>query len=156
MVLSFMPDNSRKRIGGNREALARPTFHQASARLPPSGALVRQLVRRANNSSCQNVFFTHPRFAFPSKHVDAHSPPLRRQTPPLGCEPCRVLIEEPASINSVSQERPATEVMNKKVIRHGQLEPGPACPFGEIIVIEEPQTEPPIEPADRFLNKRVS
>ena len=53
-------------------------------------------------------------------------------------------------------ERPAAEVVDEQVMRHGQLEPGPPRPLGQVVVVEEPQSEPLIEPADRRRTRPAS
>ena len=58
---------------------------------------------------------------------------------PLGREPPGVLIQQPSRIDAVAGERPAPEVMDKQVMSHGQLKPGPSRPLGEIIIVKEPQ-----------------
>ena len=69
--------------------------------------------------------------------LQSDSPSLWRRIPPLGRELRRVFIEHLFGIDSVAHERPAAEVVNEQVMRHGQLEPGPARPFGEVVVVEE-------------------
>ncbi len=67
---------------------------------------------------------------------------------PLTTELVAVLLEQLLRIDPRACERPAAEVVDEQVMRHGQLEAGPACSLGQVIVIEESQPEPLIEPAN--------
>ena len=43
-------------------------------------------------------------------------------------------------------------MMNEQVMGDRQLKAGVACPLGQVIVIEEPQPEPFIQPADFLID----
>ena len=57
-----------------------------------------------------------------------------------------------SGIDAIANERPAPEMMNEQVMGHRQLKAGAACPLGQVIVIEEPQPEPFIQPADLLID----
>ena len=42
--------------------------------------------------------------------------------------------------------------MDEQIVCHRQLEPRSARPFGQIVVIEEPDPEPSVEPSDGVVN----
>ena len=80
--------------------------------------------------------------------LQRHPSPVRPRQPPLVREPPGVLIQQFPGIDPIAGKRPAAEMVNEQVMGHGQLKPGPPRPFGEVIVIKEPQpnrsSSPPI------------
>ena len=71
---------------------------------------------------------------------------------PLGRELSGVVVEQLFAIDSVAGERPAAEVVDEQVVGNCQPKPGPQGPFGEIVVVKEPQSKSFVEPADLFVN----
>jgi hypothetical protein len=63
-----------------------------------------------------------------------------------------VLVQQLLGIDPVALKRPAAEMMNKQIIRHGQIKSSPPRPLGQIIIIKEPDSKPLIGPADRLVD----
>ena len=61
-----------------------------------------------------------------------------------------VLLEQRLGVDPRAGEGPAAEVVHEQVAGHGQLEAGPAGPHRQVVVVEEAQAEPLVEPADRL------
>ena len=76
-------------------------------------------------------------------------PPAARHRPHLSANRRAFSSSSALGIDPVAGERPAAEVVDEQVMGHGQLEPGPPRPLGQVVVVEEPQAEPLVEPADR-------
>ncbi len=64
---------------------------------------------------------------------------------PLGGEAACVFVEELLGVDAVADERAAAEVVNEQVVGHRQLESGPPRPFGQVIIVEEAESEPFVE-----------
>src|SRR5208337_5316884 len=71
---------------------------------------------------------------------------------PLMGELVAVLLEQTLGVDAVPLERATPEVVDEQVMSHGQLETGPACSLGQVIVVEQPQPELLVEPADGFVD----
>ena len=74
--------------------------------------------------------------------------PEAASCPHLAANRRGVLLQQPLGVDPVADERPAAEVVDEQVMGHGQLEPGPTRPLGQVVVVEEPQPEPLVQPAD--------
>jgi hypothetical protein len=72
-----------------------------------------------------------------------HPPAPGHILSPLVREPPRVLLEQRRGVDAVASEGPAAEVVDEQVLGHGQLEAGPPCPLGDVVIIEEADAEPP-------------
>jgi hypothetical protein len=73
------------------------------------------------------------------------------QSPFVGESP-GIFVEQFAGIDPITGKCPAAEMMNEQVMRHSQLKARLPRPFGEVIVIKEPQSKPFVEPADLSIN----
>ena len=98
------------------------------------------------------LILIRPNQWLPAPRPERRRTPLATTHPPLLRELPPVLLEQSLRINPRSRKRPAAEMMNKEVVGDGQFKAGPPRPDGQIIVIEEPQPEPLVEPADRLIN----
>src|SRR5271165_2380328 len=89
-----------------------------------------------------------------SLHTGPHAPALtnHRQSPLMG-ELLAVLLEQPFGVDAVPLERATPEVVDEQVMSHGQLETGPACSLCQVVVVEEPQPELLVEPADCLVDR---
>jgi len=70
---------------------------------------------------------------------DNHALTDIRQSPLMGELPA-VLLEQSFGVDAVALERGAAEVVDEQIISHGQLETGPACALGRVVV-EQPWPE---------------
>jgi hypothetical protein len=94
----------------------------------------------------RTIFSLHPGLR---EHVltDIRQSPLRGELVP-------VLLEQAFGVDAVSLKRPAREVVDEQVMSHGQLKTGPSCSLGQVVV-DEPQPELLIEPADGFVDRSL-
>src|SRR5208337_1271428 len=81
-----------------------------------------------------------------------HALTNHRQSPLMG-ELLAVLLEQPFGVDAVPLERATPEVVDEQVMSHGQLETGPACSLCQVVVVEEPQPELLVEPADCLVDR---
>ncbi len=71
---------------------------------------------------------------------------------PLVGEPPRILLEQPFGVDPVAGECPAAEMVDEQVARHRQLEAGALRPHGQVVVVEEPEAEPLVQPTEAFVD----
>ena len=93
-----------------------------------------------------------PLCSVPPPRPQRHPTPRGDVAAPLRREPPRVLLQQALGVDAVAGERPAAEVVDEQVVRHGQLEPRPPRPQGQVVVVEEPQPEPLVQPADGLVH----
>src|SRR5208337_5512911 len=72
---------------------------------------------------------------------------------PLMGELVAVLLEQTLGVDAVPLERATPEVVDEQVMSHGQLETGPACSLCQVVVVEEPQPELLVKPADCLVDR---
>jgi hypothetical protein len=70
----------------------------------------------------------------------------------LGGESLGILIEQRLGIDSVAGKRAAAEMVDEQVTSDRKLKPCAAGPFGEILVVKEPESKPFVEPTDLHIN----
>src|SRR5208283_2958953 len=78
-----------------------------------------------------------------------------RGRPPFLRKPAAVLAEQLPGVDAVPRERSAAEMVDEQVVRNCKLKSSPPGSLGQVIVIEEPQAESLIEPADRLINSAL-
>jgi hypothetical protein len=77
-----------------------------------------------------------------------HSPPVRNRCSPFLRDLAAVLTKQLLGIDAIPRKGPAAEMVDEQIVSHGQLESGPPRSDSQIIAVEQPQSEPLVEPAD--------
>jgi hypothetical protein len=76
------------------------------------------------------------RLAIPIPGPKCDGPPVDPRQSPFIREPPGILTEQFPGIDPIANERPAAEVVDEQIMRHGQFKPSPPRPLGKIVVIK--------------------
>ena len=71
---------------------------------------------------------------------------------PLVGEPPGVVVEQPLGVDAVADESPAAEVVDEQIVSNRQVEARAAGALSEVVIVEEPEPEPLVEPPDLLVD----